>query len=276
MMSEQKAKNIGDGLTDASYWDTSYLTRTLESFREDNWRDFVSLQLLRELMALNLHAKSVCEVGGGDAQMLAHLAKRHPSAQFAVVDYSLEGCNLARRRADVEGVDLQIYREDVFFPTGKLVRAFDVVFSLGVVEHFSDLPAILSAKSRLTKADGTIMTVIPNFASPIYAFLCKRWSRSVFENHIPHDVNSFAAGHKQAGLLPVAVRYVGSVEFGMLSMAMVGPEPKSWLDRKAFLWLTRLSKLIHCFEYFICVLPTTRLFSPFILIESRKLVDSGR
>jgi SAM-dependent methyltransferase len=242
----------------------------LAPFDDRNWRKHVSIQLLRLLEALQLEGKSVCEVGGGDGELLAYLAKRHPSAKFSILDFSPEGCELARSRAKREGVAMNVYQEDLFSPPPELLGHFDLVLSLGVVEHFSDLASVMTAIGRLLSNGGKVFSEIPNFSSPIYAYLCKRWSMSVYEDHVPHDMRSFLAGHERAGLIPLAHNYLGAIEFGMLSMAMAGPEKKTWLDQQAYLYLSRLSKAIHFLEHKTRDFPVTKLFSPFMYVVSVK------
>jgi hypothetical protein len=81
---------------------------------------------------------------------------------------------------------------------------------------------------------------------------------------MPHDMNSFLAGHEQAGLNPLDNGYIGAIEFGMLSTAMIGPEQKIWFGRKLYIFLTRLSKAIHFLEYKTNDFPATRLLSPYM------------
>jgi len=257
-------------LTNSDFWDSCYIGREFTPFDNQNWRNLVSIQLVRLLESLQIDGKEVCEVGGGDAETLAHLAKQHPSSRFSIIDFSPAGCELARRRAKREGVTLDIYQEDLFFPPPELLGNFDLVVSHGVVEHFTDLASVMTAKSRLLKKSGKAFTLIPNFSSPIYAYLCKRWSRTVYEDHVPHDMHSFLTGHEQAGLRAIQNGYIGTMEFGMLSMAMHGPERKTWFDRQFYLFLTRLSKAIHFLEYKTTDFPATKLLSPFMYVVSTK------
>jgi len=255
-------------LTTGDFWDSCYEGRAWAPFDDRNWRNLVSIQLVRLLKTLEIDGLKVCEVGGGDGEVLAYLAKWYPSTDFSVIDFSPVGCDLAQRRARNEGVQLNVYQADIFTPPSELIEKFDLVLSLGVVEHFTDLASVLAAKTRLLKSGGKVFSLIPNFSSPIYAYLCKRWSKTVYEDHVPHDMQSFLAGHNRAGLTPLRHGYLGAIEFGMLSMAMAAPEPKSWVDRQTYLFLTRLSKAIHFFEYNTIDFPPTKLLSPFMYVIS--------
>ena len=207
---------------------------------------------------------------GGDAQLTAYFAKKYPNANFSIIDFSPLGCELARSRARLENVNISIQQADMFSPPKALIGYFDLVISLGVVEHFTDLASVMMAKKALIGDSGKLFTLIPNMASPIYANLCKRWSKTVYDDHVPHTMQSFLDGHKDAGLKIVDYGYLGSVEFSMLSMAMSGPEPKSRFDKSLYLWLTRIGKAIHFIEYRLIDFPTSQLFSPFMYAVSAK------
>ena len=257
-------------LTDAAFWDAYYSGRDLNPFSDADWRNYVSIQLVRLLIRyIAGGVRAVCELGGGDGKIVSYLARKRENVKFSILDISPEGCALARARAETENVALDVYCADVFNPPSDLLGSFDLLYSLGVVEHFSDLSQILFAKKLLINPmRGRIFTLIPNLDSPIYARLCRRWSRSVWEAHVPHSMKTLLEGHMQAGLRPVEYGYLGSVEFGMLSMSINGPEPKSTWDRKLYLWLTRISKAVHFVEYRSIDLPATRLFSPFMYVVS--------
>jgi len=257
-------------LTTSDFWDSCYKGRELTPFSDADWRNQTSIQLSRLIASLKLEGKYICEVGGGGAELVAYFAKRYPGSRFSIIDFSPLGCELARKRARCEDVDIDIYQEDVFTPPDSLVGTFDLVISHGVVEHFLDLSDVMRAKSQLVRSDGQLFTLIPNLASPIYSGLCRRWSKTVYEDHIPHNMSSFLDGHMKAGLKVVSQGYLGSVEFGILSMAMQGPEPKSQLDQWMYLWLTRFSKIVHLAEYKFRDFPTSHLLSPFIYAVSKK------
>lgn len=262
--------DTSDRLTTTEFWDSAYQNRELIPFDDSGWKNYCIIQVVRLIESLGLETKKICEVGGGDAQVTCHLAKKYPGAFFSVLDFSPKGCELAHDRAKSEGVKLDVIKADLFSPLLQLDERFDLVVSQGVVEHFMDLADVMRAKRKLINDQGQLFTLIPNFESPIYTYLCKRWSLSVFEDHVPHTMSSFIDGHRRANLNVIESGYLGSIEFGMLSMAMTGPEKKTKFDRFFYLWLTRLSKVIHYIEYKTVDFSGTRLFSPYIYAISQK------
>ncbi len=263
-------KAYSNRLTNIEFWDSSYKNRSLDQFDPDNWRNISSRNIINTIEKLRIEKSSICEVGGGDAELLCYLASRYHNSEFSIIDFSAVGCDLAKKRAEKENVKLSVFQEDIFYPPRSLTNKFDFIISQGVVEHFLDLSSVMRAKSRLLKKGGKILTLIPNFSSPIYAYLCKRWSKTVYEEHVPHSMRSFLAGHEQAGLTPIEQNYLGTISFDMLSGAIAGPEKISWLDFRIYLYLSRLSKAINYVETKTTSLPSTRLFSPFMYIISVK------
>uniref|UniRef100_UPI002610B8D0 class I SAM-dependent methyltransferase n=1 Tax=uncultured Thermanaerothrix sp. TaxID=1195149 RepID=UPI002610B8D0 len=73
-------------LTTPEFWDNLYEGWLPDPFDPTNWREYVSIQLVQLLTSLGLAGKRVLEVGGGDARLLAWLAKQHPTSKFVVLD----------------------------------------------------------------------------------------------------------------------------------------------------------------------------------------------
>lgn len=158
-------------LTSVDFWDEHYRSAHFEAFNPTDWRNYVRIQLVRRLMNLGLEGRRVLEIGGGGAQILAWLAKQYPTSHFVALDYSEVGCQIARRRAELDQLqNLEVVCADMFNPPKDLFGAFDLVFSLGVVEHFTDLVSALRAKGAFLIHGGLMFTVIPNLVSSIYRY----------------------------------------------------------------------------------------------------------
>jgi hypothetical protein len=137
--------------------------------------------------------------------------------------------------------------------------------SFGVVEHFADLPVAMQAGAAFCKQGGILYTLIPNMAG-LNGWLTKFWNRPVYDIHIPHDRETFLAGHKIPGLEVLSCEYLGSTNFGVLSSCF--PEQRGfnyWVYKQ----FTRLSKAIWLLESKLGHLPATQCFSPYIVSISR-------
>lgn len=258
-------------LTDKNYWDKCY-NRTHEEFlNPDDWRCLGIIQLIRKIEAMSLNNQSVLEIGGGDARILVWLAHKYPSGKFAILDYSHKGCELAKYRAEQQGVPLSVHEADMFSPNPLLKNYFDIVYSQGLVEHFHDLPEVIKTKSAYLKPGGKMLTLIPNLVSPIYSTLVRWWSRRIWKCHVAYSKKQLVDAHLKAGLKVTGNGYLGSIEFGMVSSAIQDLPTGKHLEHSIYKWLCRLSSLIHWFEAKTFDYPTTLIFSPFIWVKAEKL-----
>lgn len=253
-------------LTDDTYWEVGYAAhpepRPLDvvSFRGRADRAVVDL-----IVSAGLSGRRVLEVGAGDSAVLVHLAGRLPDASFTGLDYAETGCELLTRRAAIEGVVVEVLHRDLFAPTPELRARFDVIYSIGVVEHFTELPVVLRAMGALLAPGGTMVTLIPNMAG-VLGSLTRRWNRAVYDLHVPHDRASFRRGHAEAGLAIVREGFLLSNNFGVLSSCFRAPTDPGW---RSYLWLTRVTKAIWRLEGVLGELPHSARFSPYIYAVSR-------
>ena len=155
-------------------------------------------------------------------------------------------------------------RANLFKPDPALRGRFNLVYSIGVVEHFSSLPEVLIAVKHLLAADGTMLTILPNMTG-ILGVLTRRYSRQVYDLHVPHDVSSFLRGHGAAGLTVRASGFLCSTNFGVLSSCFHGPTDRGW---KVYRWLSRLTTVLWFLESKLGELPHSSLFSPYIYAVS--------
>lgn len=254
-------------LTSPDSWEKGYRSRGDAAQLSFGWR-FRSNELLRaEFEALGLGGLSVLEVGAGDSQWLPYLAARHPEGRYVGLDYSAAGCERLARRAQSAGLsNIDIVHADLFDPPESLVAQFDLVYSLGVVEHFSDLPRVLAAKARFAKPGGRLLTSIPNMAGTL-GRLTRILNREVYDMHMPHDLASFQSGHRAAGLELQRAIHLATMDYGALSSCITSP--RGW-RHQTYLWLSRASKLVALFEDRIARLPSSGLFSPHLVVVSRR------
>jgi len=126
----------------------------------------------------------------------------------------------------------------------------------------------LLAKRSFLAPGGLMFTAIPNLVSPLYRYFTRRWSMRVWNLHVVLSIDLLADAHRTAGLEVIESGYIGSLEFGLLSMAArdVKGAPREW---RLYVWLTRLSKASHWFEFHFFDVPATRLFSPFTYVTAR-------
>lgn len=91
--------------------------------------------------------KKICEIGTGSGLTLAHL-KKMGAAACVGIDYSAESITLAREM----NPDCEFIKADAF-ATGLPDKQFDLIYSLGMLEHYNreDQRKLISEQKRLAK-----------------------------------------------------------------------------------------------------------------------------
>lgn len=105
----------------------------------------------------------VMEIGCAPGRHLAYVAK-HFKAHVSGLDYSKKGIAASRKLFNFQGITGDLRCEDIF-STSFVNDNFDVVYSVGVIEHFNDPTDIVRRHVLLLKQGGTALIVIPNYSS---------------------------------------------------------------------------------------------------------------
>jgi SAM-dependent methyltransferase len=254
-------------LTEKDYWESTYANDRGSGIVLGHWRSYTDTEVFRIIAPLLADAGSAIEIGAGDSMWLSFLARQFPESRFTGLDYSEAGCIKLSERLQREQASAQVVCADAFLPPAHLLDSADIALSFGVVEHFDDLAEVLTAFARLVRHRGTLFTLIPNMAG-LLGTLTNRWNPKVYKLHVPHDLESFRAGHRRAGLEILADGYLGSSNFGVLSSCFDRQDSREYSMYK---WLSRASKAAWLLESHGLPLPTSRLLSPYIYCISRRV-----
>jgi len=118
-------------------------------------------------------ANVVCEYGCGDGVWLKFLAEKFREKKFVGLEWNKNLAAYARKRVKKLG-NVKIFRRDA----SKIAVRCDCFFAFGVIEHFSDTPAVLGKwVEHLTPGGFTVITV-PNLLN---------WERAVKRHGLKLD-----------------------------------------------------------------------------------------
>ena len=251
--------NESNPISDREYWENKYLDDRSDDLPLAGFVNRTNQLILEKIVPLLSETNRVLEVGAGGSLWLPYLASQYPDKNFTGLDYSQSGCERLRESVGKRGLKIAVVNADMFNPPDNLLGEIGLVLSFGVVEHFLNLAAAMTALRRFISSEGVIFTIVPNM-SGILGDLTKRLDPAVYGIHVPHDLKSFVAGHKEAGLDVCEAGYLCSSDFGVLSSAV----PPSGAKFEIYKWLSRLSKLGWLFEEKFFPLPATPYFSPVI------------
>jgi SAM-dependent methyltransferase len=101
----------------------------------------------------------VLEVGCAPARWLLFYAERF-GARVEGVEYSAKGAALSRKNLEQAKVDGTIHQADFFTMDA---RPFDLVLSLGFIEHFDDLDAVFARHVQFVAPGGRLVIGVPNY-----------------------------------------------------------------------------------------------------------------
>jgi SAM-dependent methyltransferase len=124
-------------------------------------------------------ALSVLEVGGAPGGYAAHLHRRF-GHEVSVLDNSPVGIEMTRRNFELLGIPGRVVQRDLFDTDAP--PQFDVVYSLGLIEHFADSQAVLAAHLAYLRPGGRLIVGCPNLLG-LNGVLLRRLSPGVLDWH---------------------------------------------------------------------------------------------
>lgn len=213
--------------------------------------------------------ETLLEIGAARSQWLPYFAKEFELAVTGL-DYSEIGCQQAQAILENEKVPGTIVCADLFDPPREMLGTFDVVLSIGVLEHFGDSVACLQAMAQFLAPGGIIITQIPNMSGLIGAWQ-KFINPPIFEIHMLITAQQVVDIHEQAGLDVKHAGYFMFAHAGVANMHGVnlsrpGNQAKYWLHTQ----LQRANKLIWIFENRVAQFPANRWTSPYVMCTATK------
>lgn len=235
-------------LAGVEHWDSIYNDQVIQ---EDflNWEPSTYSEKLLEQMFdqvfLKYKPKSILEIGCGNSMWLGYLGKKY-TVEISGLDYSEPGCTLAKERLSLLGLKGQIYCKNFFDDNSRIVGKYDLVFSLGVVEHFDNTELTISCLSEHLKPAGILLTEVPNFNYSLYYFVSLLLQPKQLRKHKIFGLRRLYSIYKKLNFCEIEGEYLGFVSLDVIAW---GLEPRNKYVNKYFTpWLKMLSKRIDRFN----------------------------
>jgi 2-polyprenyl-3-methyl-5-hydroxy-6-metoxy-1,4-benzoquinol methylase len=220
------------------------------------------------LNGFDLTGKSLLEVGCGNSVWLPYFAKEYRVKPFGL-DYSKHGCEQAEAILKREMLHGEIYHADMFSPPEHLNKKFDIVVSLGVVEHFTDTVSAIRALNFFLKPGGLLLTSIPNHAG-LLGWLQKTIHRQVYDIHVILDKKMLVDSIETAGLKNINSTYLPGCSF-YVNMDVINKRPELFGLKKCLAKCAAITtKLFWILEKIFGRIPPSKAFSPAILSLAEK------
>jgi SAM-dependent methyltransferase len=247
-------------LTEKSYWDRKWVAQ--EDPRQLDVGEYLNGRIARALATYLPRTPSlVLEVGAGNSLWLPYLARAYGHA-VAGVDYSRVGCDRLAANLRASGDNVIVIQGDIFQHCFA-PESFEVVYSNGFIEHFTNYPDLLALFRSWLKPGGLLITLVPNKK---YVFRhVERWiAPDEYDAHVPIEPGDLEKSYRRAGLEDVAAAYLGSFSTWKYNSKAGG------LTR----WLLRLSSKAICLPVHAALkatgfTPESRPFSPLVFAVGR-------
>ena len=160
----------------------------------------------------------VLELGCGRSRWLPFLAVNR-RCDVTGLDNEAYASELARANLSGAGAVGRIICGDAFDleSNRELVGQFDLIYSMGLLEHFDDVADRISTLARYLRPGGRMITTVPNMRGFNWA-MQRLGSREILEMHVVYDRKRLTRVHEAAGLTTLAAGYAGFFD-GHLSAA---------------------------------------------------------
>lgn len=209
--------------------------------------------------------KRLIEIGCAQSVVLPYLSKQFGFEVWGL-DRSELGCERSRMILERENTHGEIFCADFFALPGHLREKFDVVLSMGVVEHFENTADAVRGIAILLKPGGRMITTIPNFTGVLRSYQ-KILDRRIYEVQVPLDREGLGRAHRDAGLEVESCEYFLPISLEVLNV-------ESWPKRLPY-WITVrthgvISRAVWLMDEHITILKPNRWTSPFVNCVAHK------
>jgi SAM-dependent methyltransferase len=223
-------------LTEKEHWDSIYRREGLEkgdsAFRAklkllatrvfgryiQNYSDYFLWEVLLDKYMPKTKGLKVLEIGSAPGTTLVRFHHAFGFIPYGV-EYSDEGANLNRELFAANNVDSNnVIKADFFSDSfqNKYKNWFDIVLSVGFIEHFTDIEDVVAKHLNLLKRGGCLVVIIPNLRG-VNGMLANLFNKKVMAMHNTSIMKKkeFSALFNEEYLSSVYCGYYGIFNFGL-------------------------------------------------------------
>jgi len=191
-------------LTTKAFWDKMWSNTSAKKFDfKDKYYIYELEGMLKKILPENA---SFLEVGCAASGWLPYFYNNFGYEVWGI-DYFLKGCFLAKKNLELNSAKGNIICGDIFEHPLKYEK-FDVVFSSGLIEHFTKPDLVLEELISFLKPGGTLITLIPNL-NGLNGLIARMTDKVSFVKHNIIDKAGLRYLYNSAKLQRVSVEYIG-------------------------------------------------------------------
>jgi 2-polyprenyl-6-hydroxyphenyl methylase/3-demethylubiquinone-9 3-methyltransferase len=215
--------DASNALTDEQFWDAYWQKLKLPVAADEARARPYEREILKVLkrFAPKHPGARIVELGGAPGGYLAYVAKASGGEAYAI-DISSVGCAKLEENFQLLGIPVTVFCRDVLEGDLSDLPRFDMVYSLGLIEHFSDPLPMIRKHVELAKPGGVIVVGLPNFRGiSKHVMRVTRPEMLSIHNLTTMDTRTWSRFESESGLEVLFRGYVG------------GWEPRIYAARKA-------------------------------------------
>jgi SAM-dependent methyltransferase len=230
-------------LTDREYWQNYWKFADTESAEVKRTTSGLSVNAILDIFDKYLPVDDrldALEIGGAPGKYLIYMA-RNFKYQVHSLDYSRIGNEQTLKNLKIANVPVRIYERDLLSNNfRKDLPSFDIVYSLGLVEHFEDLKSVVKKHLELLKPGGILLLGVPNLGG-IYKIFLQRTAPKHLALHNLQTMNikNWIKFETDLGLTVIFKGYVGGFE----PLIMDKLERHTWLSHSLNVTVRNLSRI---------------------------------
>jgi 2-polyprenyl-3-methyl-5-hydroxy-6-metoxy-1,4-benzoquinol methylase len=201
-------------LTEKEYWDEYWRKKSVYEVKHTRkgLADNAILDVFDKCLPVDDRI-NVLEIGGSPGSYLMYFARTFKYRAHSL-DYSEVGNEQTKRNFEAAGLEVEVYQKDLFaedFADG--LPQFDVVYSLGFMEHFCDLEDVVRRHVALLKSGGVLILGVPNLGG-MYGLILKRTAPKVLSMHNlgTMDLSNWKRFETDLNLTPIFKGYISGFE----------------------------------------------------------------
>jgi SAM-dependent methyltransferase len=170
--------------TDKNYWQNYWQHNSSDSLEPFSFEGKYRKEMLTpfDKFLSNERNLSVLEIGGFPGTFIMALCQRYSIKRIGILDYYFDNAEEIAKCFSKEGYDLEMYKKDLFEDDLGDIAPFDVVVSMGLAEHYSDVEKTARKHLECLKKDGVLIIGMPALLG-INKWLAKFFFPEVLATH---------------------------------------------------------------------------------------------
>jgi SAM-dependent methyltransferase len=217
-------------LSDREFWENYWETRNVQEPEIKRSKKGLSINSILDVFDKYLPVNDTfhaLEIGGAPGRYLIYMAKNFKYHVHSL-DYSNIGNEQTKKNLASANIPIEVYQRDLFSKNSNNdLPLFDMVYSLGFIEHFEDLDLVVKKHFELLKPGGILLLGVPNLGG-IYRFFLKRTAPQhlAMHNLEAMKIKNWNKFERQLNLNPIFKGYITGFE----PLVMIRREKKSVLS----------------------------------------------